>query len=56
MRKYNWKSTVFTATSEVLKFVNKYQLRSEDFKIFTFNSYIHLIYNEGVIEEMECSI
>lgn len=55
MRKYNWKSMVFTVTSEALDFVNKYQLRSEDFKIFAFNNYIHLVYNEAVMEEMECS-
>jgi hypothetical protein len=55
MRKYNWKSTLFTVTSEVLDFVNKHQLRSEDFKIFAFNNYIHLVYNEGAIEEMKCS-
>lgn len=54
MRKYNWKSALFTVTSEVLSFVNYHQLRSEDFKIFTFNNYIHLIYNEAAIEEMEC--
>lgn len=55
MRKYNWNSAMFSSTSDMLKFVNEYQLRFEDFKIYTLNSYIYLIYNEAVIEEMECS-
>lgn len=55
MRKYNWKLKEFNNIFEMLDFVNSYKLTSEDFKVFSHQGFAILIYNEAVIEELECS-
>ena len=55
MRKYNWQRKEFANTIDMLEFINSYNFTSEDFKIFSFQGFIQLVYNKAVIEEMECS-
>ena len=55
MRKYNWKQKEFNNIFKMVDFININNLTSEDFKVFSHQGFAILIYNEAVIEELECS-
>lgn len=49
MRVYYWKKKEFSNILEMLDFVNNYNLTSEDFKVFSYQGFIQLVYNEGAL-------
>jgi len=49
MRAFKWKQKDFTNIFEMLDFVNTNDLNTDDFKVFSHQGYIILIYNEGAL-------